>query len=156
MIVRQAKILDLRKLGRLSRRAAEGDYGFYPHPVQETIAARNSWRALLVGHITKRRCVLVAADKGQPVGFLVATPNNDGVAIIHWLYVDPLARGGGIAKQLLDQFEGSLSVAGVHKVMLWTEIAAGYYRRLGWEEVAVLQDHWWGKDFSLLTKQIKP
>jgi GNAT superfamily N-acetyltransferase len=154
-VIRPAKILDLKKLDQLSKQAASRDYGFYSRPVQQAIAARNSWQALLIGHLTRRRNILVAQHQGCPVGFLVGTPNNDGVAIVHWLYIDPEFRGGGMARELLDDFERRLAGVPVHKIMLWTEIAAGYYRRIGWEEVAVLPNHWWGKDFSLFVKTIK-
>ena len=74
------------------------------------------------------------------------------MALVYSLYVDKDERGSGIGKLLLEYFESEIVPADIEKIMLWTEIAAPYYRKLGWREVAELPDHWWGQTFWIFVK----
>jgi ribosomal protein S18 acetylase RimI-like enzyme len=153
-VIRSARLSDLAALDSLSRHASKTAYGFYPDHIQRQIARRNSWRPLLTGMLLRRRTVLVCFEDGRPVGLLIGTPDNDGVGVIQWLYVHPDVRGRGSARQLIDEFERRLPLS-VHKMMVWTEIAADYYRKLGWDEAVKLDNFWWGEDFTILTKPVK-
>jgi GNAT superfamily N-acetyltransferase len=149
MQVRLAGLVDLPRLAELSKQASATDYGFYPQPIQRQIARSHDITRLLVGSIRRGQLILTA---GRPaVGFITGSPNINRVAVINWLYVHPSARGQGLARQLLDDFDRRLDPS-VHKVMLWTEIAPDYYRHLGWQEEAKLPNHWWGRDFFIFAR----
>jgi GNAT superfamily N-acetyltransferase len=156
MKIRGARFVELPAISRQVERAVAEDYGFYPPGVRRTIAARNGWRPLFATWRHPNRRILVAVDKFDVIqGQLIGTYNADDVAIVHWLYVAPEGRKGGMARKLLGQFESEVRLWGVEKVMLWTEIAPGYYEKIGWVQEAKLPNHWWGQDFYVFSKYLK-
>ena len=153
--VRPATWWDLPASLRQTVASVRQDYGFYPPSVQQQIMARNSLGSLARTKLHRNRLILAAVYQGQLAGQLIGVLDSDNVAIINWLFVDPALRGGGVGRALLEDFEARLRDLPVHKMMLWTEVAAEYYKKLGWIEEAVLPRHWWGQDFSVLAKYIK-
>ena len=155
MKIRPAKLTELPIVSRGAARAVREDYGFYPIGVQRTISARNSLLPLFAAWRHPNRQILVAVDEwGIIHGQLIGTYNADDVAIVHWLYVAPEGRKGGVARQLLAEFENEVRLWNVPKIMLWTEIAAEYYHKIGWTEEAKLPDHWWGETFYVFSKYL--
>lgn len=152
--LRRADILDLPRIARLTHQVVKRDYDFYPPEIRRKIISRYTGRAMASSMIRGRRQVLLAETSNNLAGILVTTANIDGVAVVHWLAVGARHRGQGIAQQLLDNFEQQLVAHPVHKIMLWTEVAAGYYEKIGWRKEAVLPNHWWGQEVSLLVKYL--
>ena len=156
MKIRGARLFELPAISRQVVRAAGDDYGFYPNDVQRIIAERNGLRPLFAAWRHPNRRILVSVDKyGIIQGQLIGTYNADDVAIVHWLYVAPEGRKCGLARKLLRQFESEVRIWGVKKMMLWTEIAPGYYQKIGWIQEAKLPNHWWGQDFYVFSKYLK-
>lgn len=152
--VRRARLSDLSRLGQLSRDGAEADYQLHPPEVRALIARRHSTKPLLFALIRTGRVILVGEVAGKVQGLLVGTPNSDGVGVVQWLYVAPGGRSHGMARRLLSSFEDIARQSGSHKLMAWTEIASGYYQKIGWTEEVKLPNHWWGKDFSIVAKYL--
>lgn len=152
--IRRAAFSDLPALSRLSRQGAEEDYQLHPPKVRQIIAERHSARPMLLAMLRGGRAIIVAETEDALIGLLVGTPNSDGVGVVQWLYVAPEGRGGGVAGKLLESFEKAAKAAGSHKLMAWTEVAAAYYKKIGWVEEVKLPNHWWGKDFSIMGKDL--
>lgn len=152
--IRRADILDLPRIAKLTHKVVRRDYKFYSPDIRRKIISRYTGRALAASMIRGRRQVYIAESPINLAGVLITTANIDGVAVVHWLAVRPNLRGQGIAQDLLGAFEDRLKPLPVHKIMLWTEVAAGYYEKLGWTKEAVLPNHWWGQDVSLLCKYL--
>ncbi len=139
----------------LAAESARTDYGFYPPEIQTLIAKRGGIAPLLRSRLRLSRLVLVALQRDQVIGYLVASPTVDGIAVVHSLYVTGAARNSGTGRKLLTDLESRLKNRGVHKIMLWTEIAADYYQKLGWIRAADLPNHWWGQDFVIMVKPLE-
>lgn len=152
--VRRAKASDIIAVSRLAQQSVEATYGFYSPAIKQALRRRNSKRALAATVILKRRLVLVAEHQGKLVGYLIGNPNTDGVALVYSLYVSLDRRAKGAGRDLLAAFEIELS-QNVQRIMVWTEVAADYYRQLGWNEQATLAGHWWGQDWVIFTKDLK-
>ena len=152
--IRPATYADLPAISRLASRSVTSDYGFYPAEVQRIIRARNSVRRLALTKLRRLRAIYVASVGERILGYLVATPNNDDVALVYSLYVSPEARGLGLGAGLIEHFEATAVRPPVRRMMVWTEIADGYYTRLGWRLAAELPDHWWGQTFYIFVRDI--
>lgn len=152
--IRRANLFDLPLIAGLTQRVVKRDYHFYAPEIQRKIIRRYTGRALASSMIRGHRLVLVSTRKNRLTGVLVTTANADGVAVVHWLAVRSSERGKGVGRQLLQAFEVYLNPLPVHKIMLWTEVAAPYYEKLGWKKETVLPNHWWGQEVSLLTKSL--
>ena len=149
-----AGLADLPAVARQARRAATEDYGFYPAEVQATIAGRNALKPLIAAWRDPNRLIIGAWQNNVLMGNLIGTLDTDGIASVHWIYVAPEGRGSGLAKQLLQAFEDEVRRRNVPKIMLWTEIAPDYYRKIGWVEEAFLPNHWWGQTFFIFAKYL--
>lgn len=153
--IRPARLTDLAPIARLTRQVVKRDYAFYSPAIQGVIIRRYTGRALASSMVRGKRLVLVARTEPKLIGVLVTTANSDGVAVVHWLAVHEADRSQGVGTKLLTEFEKRLKGLPVHKIMLWTEVASLYYEKLGWAKEAVLPNHWWGQEVSLLAKYLK-
>jgi len=90
---------------------------------------------------------LVADDRGDRVGFLIAGPERDGDAIyraeVYLIYVDPDAQGRGVGRSLIRAAARGLLARGIRSMLLWTmrenTSGRGFYDRLGG---TVLRERW--------------
>ncbi len=154
--IRPARLSDIRQIAALSRQSVATTYNFYDRDIQRILLKRQSAPRLLNTILRRLRIILVAARGESVVGYLVGTPANDGVALVYSLYVDKDERGTGVGGQLLGYFETKVVPDYISKIMLWTEVAAPYYRKLGWRQTAELPDHWWGQTFWIFVKDTQP
>ena len=97
--------------------------------------------------------VLASVD-GMPSGCGMMRPLDAATAEIKRVWVDPAARGLGIAKQIMDAQEDAARVAGHARVVLDTnrtlKEAQAMYLRRGYAEIAryndnPFADHWFAK-----------
>ena len=83
---------------------------------------------------------LVAELDGVPVGCGGLRPDADGTAEIKRMYVDPAARGRGVARALLRALVEHARANGLHRLLLETGSeqpeARGLYESEGWTPVA--------------------
>ena len=154
--IRPARLSDIRQIAALSKQSVATTYNFYDKQIQKLLLKRQSARRLLNTMLRRLRVVVVAVRGQTVVGYLVGTPANDGVALVFSLYVDKDERGSGVGGQLLGYFETQVVPDYISKIMLWTEVAAPYYRKLGWRETAKLPNHWWGQTFWIFVKDRQP
>jgi GNAT superfamily N-acetyltransferase len=77
--------------------------------------------------------VRVAVDgKGQPVGFSVVLPVEDGVCELDDLFVEPDSMGLGVGKLLVEDVAARAATEGANRVMVTANPRAlGFYKRLG-------------------------
>lgn len=85
--------------------------------------------------------VYLARDPGRAVGFVQLYPAFSSVRmrrmwILNDLFVDPAARGRGVAKRLMERARAHAEETGAAGLLLETErsneVAAALYRSLGW------------------------
>lgn len=74
--------------------------------------------------------------EGRAVGFAGADVPRPGVAELHRLYLDPLARGQGLGARLVTEVEAWARTRGAGTLELWSDVrffhAHGLYSRLGY------------------------
>lgn len=88
------------------------------------------------------------ADK-HPIGLLLGTAQEGGVATIAWLIVAAEHQKAGIGRALFAAACERYVALGLHKVILTApnETACAFYRHLGMQEEGHHPDHWWHIDF---------
>jgi len=92
--------------------------------------------------------VLVAEDEGAVVGYVYAGVEplswmelRDEAGFVHDVYVDPAARGHGVATALVEAAAAWLAGKGMPRVMLWTAArnpeAQRFFERLGFRHTMI-------------------
>lgn len=153
--IRTPTFKELLSLPKLFKKAVYEDYTFYGKNVQESIIRRYSFKHLLRAYVSERRILLIASTDTDIVGVIVGIITPDGLGMVNWIYVVPQFRNGGVAREMLTETEKIFRKMGAHKVMIATEIAPEFYKRMGYEQEGLLKKHWWGKDFYIFTKYLK-
>ena len=112
---------------------------------------KNSLRHLFFARFRKRRLIFVAKAGGKCVGLIIASYNAN-IGIVHWVFVLNEFRNKKVGSSLLREVELEMKKLGCHKITLTTEIAPEFYKNLGYTEEGLLKKHWWGQDFSIMSK----
>lgn len=103
---------------------------------------------------------VVALDAaGEPVGTAALTEHDMEThrELSPWLggvYVVPAARGGGVARALIDDLMGRAAALGIPGLYLYTNGAEGLYRKLGWSDLA--REPYMGRDVTIMAKTLSP
>jgi ribosomal-protein-alanine N-acetyltransferase len=121
-----------------------------------------SWTAARVRRAIADRetNVAVAADAiGAMLGFGIMQ-YGEQTAHLLLLAVRPLAGRRGLGSALVDWLERSATVAGIGEIVLEARVsnvtARAFYRRLGYQEVRVLQGYYGGREASVrLAKDLR-
>src|SRR3989338_664319 len=150
-VICRPSFMDIFSLPFLFERAIQTDFSFYDNKVKKRIIRKNSLWRLFIARIRKHRVLLVAKVNGKCVGLTIAGCKAN-IGIIHWLFVLTEHRGNKIGFNLVKKAEGELQKLGCHKITLTTEIAPEFYKNLEYVEEGVLKKHWWGKDFTIMSK----
>ncbi len=91
-------------------------------------------------------------ESGRAVGIAARVDQGDGVAELKRMFVDPGARGQGIAGRLLARAEADALAAGIRRVVLETgpqsDAALALYRECGYREIAQFGQYV-GEEFSV-------
>jgi len=154
--IKEPDFFDVFKMPRTFYKAVDEDYAFYDKKVQKVILDRNSLWHLLVAKIRQNRIILTGSNReGNIIGVLLGAVSLDGVGVVNWLYVLPEYRKKGLAGKLLSKVEKEFLQKDCHKVVVTTEIASGFYRKIGYKKEGLLKNHWWGKDFYIFSKVLK-
>ena len=94
---------------------------------------------------TKRERCWIAELDGERAGSVTLVRENDKVAKLRLLFVEPDARGFGVGKRLVEECVRFARTAGYRKITLWTQSilasARAIYLRVGFQE----NDEWGGE-----------
>lgn len=108
-----------------------------PQPLVSSMTssrARAIWERSLGDPISS---LLVAlAEDGKPIGVTRFGLLEDGVGIVHSLYVSPRVQGKGAGRMLLTEAGSGLAALGAGSAVLWVfeqnQPAREFYTRCGW------------------------
>ncbi|MFO8051155.1 MAG: GNAT family N-acetyltransferase [Thermoplasmatota archaeon] len=107
-----------------------------------------------------RGCFLVALEKDEVVGFLLAVPRDETALRILMLAVDENHLGKGIAKKLMKTAEGYASSRKMGSLVLEVGTdntqAVGFYNRIGFRVVGILQEYYKDRTDAFIMKKILP
>lgn len=151
----QPSLIDILSLPGLFRKAVHEEYKVYDRETRRRIVERHSLIHLLIARYKPGRTMLLALHDKTCVGVLLASHSSDGIGIINWIYVLPKYRKRNIAKKLLARVEKEFIKYNCHKLIVTTEVAQSFYRKIGYTQEAILKKHWWNKDFYLFYKSLK-
>lgn len=154
LIFCRPSVRDVFALPGLFRQAVDTDFSFYDDAVKKRIIKKNSVRRLLLARWRKNRILFVAKVGSKCVGLIVAS-FNASIGIVHWVFVHKDYRKQKVGSGLLAKTEAEFKRVGCHKITLTTEIAPDFYKNLGYTEEGLLKKHWWGKDFTILSKNLE-
>lgn len=106
----------------------------------------------------KRERAWIAEKDGERVGAVFVAKGSDEVARLRLLHVEPVARGLGIGKRLVEECIRFARQAGYKKLTLWTQsilLAARHiYKQAGFQVVREEPHHSFGKDLTAETWEI--
>ena len=94
--------------------------------------------------------VIVAEADGAVIGFVSVGParDEDGVAELYAIYIEPERFGTGVGHALMDAALERMRELGYDEAMLWVldgnERAERFYRIAGWEREDTIRDEEWG------------
>ena len=139
-----------------------GDFGWIVSRHAELYAREYGWgepfEGLCAGIVAdfankndpnRERC-WIAEMNGENVGCVMLVKDNDEVARVRLLLVDPKARGLGLGARLVDECVTFARQAGYKRVTLWTHgvltAARHIYEKAGFTLTSSEKRHTWGKD----------
>jgi DNA-binding MarR family transcriptional regulator/N-acetylglutamate synthase-like GNAT family acetyltransferase len=139
-----------------------GDFGWIVSRHAELYAQEYGWgepfEGLCAGIVAdyankndpKRERCWIAEMNGENVGCVMLVKDNDEVARVRLLLVDPKARGLGLGARLVDECVQFARQAGYKRVTLWTHsvltAARHVYEKAGFALTSSEKRHTWGKD----------
>ncbi|HEV2627495.1 MAG TPA: helix-turn-helix domain-containing GNAT family N-acetyltransferase [Pseudolabrys sp.] len=139
-----------------------GDFGWIVSRHAELYAQEYGWsepfEGLCAGIVAdfankndpnRERC-WIAEMNGENVGCVMLAKDNDEVARVRLLLVDPKARGLGLGARLVEECVTFAREAGYKRVTLWTHsilaAARRIYEKAGFTLTSSEKRHTWGKD----------
>jgi len=139
-----------------------GDFGWIVSRHAELYAQEYGWsepfEGLCAGIVAdfankndpnRERC-WIAEMNGENVGCVMLVKDNDEVARVRLLLVDPKARGLGLGARLVEECVNFAREAGYKRVTLWTHsvltAARHIYEKAGFTLTSSEKRHTWGKD----------
>ncbi len=143
----------------LLRPPKPGDLGWVVHRQAILYAQEYGWDSsyeTLIADIVGKfksgpgeQCWIAELD-GAPAGAVFIVRENDEVARLRLLHVEPFARGNGLGRRLVDTCVGFARGAGYKMLRLWTNdilvSARRIYQAAGFKLVKEEQHHSFGKD----------
>jgi DNA-binding MarR family transcriptional regulator/N-acetylglutamate synthase-like GNAT family acetyltransferase len=144
------------------RPPAFGDFGWIVSRHAELYAQEYGWgepfEGLCAGIVAdyanqndpdRERC-WIAELNSENVGCVILVKDNDEVARIRLLLVDPKARGVGLGARLVDECVQFARQSGYKRITLWTHsilaAARHVYEKAGFTLTSSEKRHSWGKD----------
>ena len=101
--------------------------------------------------------VAILQSKGEIAGFMLSGPEL-GTLWLYWTYVFPEKRKSSIAVQGVRAFIEHWDNGRFHKIATYTktgnDVAAAIMVRLGFKQIAVLEQHIFGEDYLLYERKL--
>lgn len=106
---------------------------------------------------------LIARADGMPVACVGLKPFDATTAEVKRLWVDPAARGLGVARRMMDTVETAARAQGRTRLLLDTNEnlheAIALYRATGWHDIAPYSPfpatHWFEKTLSPISRRVR-
>jgi N-acetylglutamate synthase-like GNAT family acetyltransferase len=99
---------------------------------------------------SERERLWIAEQDGRLVGCIAIVLTSAETAQLRWFLVDPVTRGAGLGKRLLQEAIDFSRGCGYRGIILWTvstlAAAAHLYRWAGFQKVEEKPGHHWGQD----------
>src|SRR5215469_3964301 len=154
----------------LLRQNHSGDLGWIVHRQAILYAEEYGWDGTYEGlaaeivaqfikdYDSRRERCWIAEKDGARVGAVLVVKASDEVARLRLLHVEPLARGLGIGKRLVEECVRFARRAGYSKMTLWTQsilhAARHLYKQAGFQVVREEQHHSFGKELTAETWEL--
>ena len=98
---------------------------------------------------SNRERIWLAKIDSKLVGSICICEISESIAQLRWFSIDPVARGKGLGKKLLDEALSFCLEQGYSKVILWTvaglSVSKSLYLRNGFQLVEESERELWGK-----------
>jgi ribosomal protein S18 acetylase RimI-like enzyme len=158
LTVRDGSVVDVVRTSALLRRCLLASPEIYSDQVAEAYSQYLT-PATLRGFLEVGGHLLVAEKQLQLVGFTCGVPDSAsarfGTYYGAWVAVDPTVRLQGIGSRLLREIEERAFASGCHKFYVLVQTtnvpAIRFFQRAGYLTEGLLQRHWNGSDFYLLS-----
>lgn len=138
-----------------------------PHQLEKVrelanIRLREDYSKELFTHFFEnfRNCFLVALEKGEVLGFLLAVPRDETALRVLMLAVEQQHQGKGIARKLMSAAEGYAASRKMGSIVLEVGTdntkAVNLYNRLGFKVVGILQEYYKDRTDAFVMRKILP
>jgi ribosomal protein S18 acetylase RimI-like enzyme len=135
-VVRQATAADARAIAEIRVASWRATYaGIVPPGLLDRmdVDRNEAFIGGLIGAAPPRATLVVEDGAGRVAGYALAAPSRDedaaGLGELEAIYLDPVTRGRGLGRPLLDAAVDALAAAGLGTVVLWVLTANGPARR---------------------------
>jgi len=157
MEVREIRENEVSEFHRVFRKIIRDEFPEYPAHVRDFFISKDFREAFLEKRIKNwDYVVLIAADEGRIVGFLVMEKLYGGVSFATWLGVVREYQGKGAGSLLVRAWEKRVREEGGHKLMLIapSEKVREFYLHQNFTEEGFEKKSWFGIDYWLFGKII--
>lgn len=160
--IRRMEEADIDEAVRVSRdtldcEASQFEEGTYPREAHEFWLGRHIRERYLENLEKEDTLNLVADLKGEIIGVIRATINErGGLSFLGWTCIHPSHQGNGYGEKMVRLVLDHCKNQDCHKISLHTlpmlKPAISLYKKLGFEQEAILKKHYWKMDFILMSK----
>lgn len=160
--IRRMEEADIEDAVRVSREtidheASRFNKGKYPEEAHEFWRDRHTKEKYLKNMQKKDTINLIAEVDGKIIGVSrLAIHEKGGLSHLGWTCIHPSERGNGYGEEMVRYALECCRNHGCHKISLHTfsmlKSAVNLYKKLGFEQEALLMKHYWKMDFILMSK----
>lgn len=148
--VHPVRVRDIRSFNTLLEQSLVSSFDYFTPTYRRHIRHDHSRGRLLRAIISPQALLFLARLDGRPIGYNVSRLDSPTTGFIHWMYVDPVARGQGIGFRLLETSKQAMGQRGVERIRLLTHDQKEFYSRYGFQSLRKLDDRRAGVSMVLM------